>query len=260
MIEPFGREELLAMLLARVPEGVLDMVAAVSPGDAAELARLRDTLADLALAAEPVAPPPSLRERVLARRLRRPERPVLVVLDMLNDHLTPGLPMEVPRARDIVPALQRRLAEARARRTPVVYVCDSHEDDDGDGLPDHARAGTEGAEVWPALAPEEGDRVVTKGGYSGFHGSDLGRVLDELDADEIVLTGCATEIGLMATATEALDRGFVVTVPRETQAGMSAMGEHMTLLTLLTMKPHHPRYLRHRAPGHDVGHPPAPGA
>src|SRR5580692_5737285 len=101
MIEPFGREELLAMLLARVPEGVLDMVASVSPGDAAELVRLRDTLADLALAAEPVAPPPALRERLLARRVRRPERPVLVVLDMLNDHLTPGRPMEVPRARDI---------------------------------------------------------------------------------------------------------------------------------------------------------------
>jgi nicotinamidase-related amidase len=246
MIEPFGREELLAMLLARVPEGVLDMVAAVSPDDAAELARLRDTLADLALVAEPVAPPPALRERILSRRPRprRPERPVLVVLDMLNDHLTPGRPMEVPRARDIVPALQRRLAEARARSMPIVYVCDSHDDDDGAGLPDHALAGTPGADVWPALAPEPGDHIVKKGGYSGFHGSDLGRVLDELDADEIILTGCATEIGVNATAADALDRGFVVTIPRDCQAGVSAIGEHMTLLTLLTMPPHHPRYLR----------------
>ena len=87
--------------------------------------------------------------------------------------------MEVPRAREIVPALQRRLAEARARRAPVVYVCDSHEDDDGDGLPDHARAGTEGADVWPALAPEPGDRVVRKGGYSGFHGSDANTVSND---------------------------------------------------------------------------------
>jgi nicotinamidase-related amidase len=249
MIEPFGREELLAMLLARKPEGVLDMVAAASPADGAELARLRDDLADLALAAEPVAPPPSLRERLLARRprLRQPEHPVLVVLDMLNDHLTPGQPMEVPRARDIVPALQRRLADARARSIPVVYVCDSHEGDDGDGLPDHARAGTEGAEVWPALAPQPGDRIVKKPGFSGFHSSNLGPVLDDLDADEIILTGCATEIGLMATAAAALDRGFVVTVPADAQAGMSEMGEQVALLTLLTMRPHDPRYLRPRA-------------
>ncbi len=249
MIEPFGREELLAMLLARKPEGVLDMVAAASPGDGAELVRLREALADLALVADPVAPSPGLRDRVLAHRPRRPRHPVLVVLDMLNDHLAPGRPMEVPRARDIVPALQRRLAEARARSTPIVYLCDSHEGDDGDGLPDHARAGTEGAEVWPALAPQPGDRVVTKSGYGGFHGSDLGATLDALDADEIILTGCATEVGLMATATEALDRGFVVTVPADTQAGMTAMGEQLALLTLMTMRPHDPRYLRRRSAG-----------
>ena len=100
MIEPFGREELLAMLLARKPEGVLDMVAAASPEDAAELVRLRESLVDLALVAEPVVPRPGLRERVLAHGLCRPRRPVLVVLDMINDHLTPGRPMEVPRARD----------------------------------------------------------------------------------------------------------------------------------------------------------------
>jgi nicotinamidase/pyrazinamidase len=245
MMEPFGPDELLAMLLACKPEGVLDMIAAASPADGAEIARLREDLADLAYAAEPVAPPPGLRDRLLARRPRprRPVRPVLIVLDMLNDHLTEGLPMEIPRARDIVPALQRRLADARARQIPVVYVCDSH-GDAPHALPSHALEGSQGAEVWPALAPEPGDRVVRKGGYGGFHGSDLGRVLDELGADEIILTGCATEVGMKATATEALDRGFVVTIPGDGQAGMTALGEQVTLLTLLSMPPQNPRYLR----------------
>jgi nicotinamidase-related amidase len=248
MSERVGREQLLAMLLARTPDHVLDTLAALSPEDAADLAALRRDLADLALAPDPVAPPARLRARLLARppRPRRPSRPVVVVLDMINDHLTPGVPLEVPRAREIVPALAARLAAARHDGVPVIYACDQHEEGDPDFAvwPVHALAGTTGAEVWPALAPEPGDRRVTKPTYSAFHRSDLGPTLEALGADAIVLTGCATELGLMATAVDALQRGYLVTVPPDCQAGTSAMAEQMALLTLATMPPYDPIYLR----------------
>ena len=63
----------------------------------------------------------------------------------------------------------------------------------------------------------------------------------------LVLTGCATEIGIAATAHDALQRGFVVTVPPDSQAGASMIGEQVTLLALSTMPPFEPRYLRQAA-------------
>jgi nicotinamidase-related amidase len=248
--ERSAEARLLEGLLERHPDRVIDAGAALA-GEGDELRRVRDALALAAFAAAPVTPPGSLRERLLAAkpRPRRPRRPVVLVLDMLQDHLTPGRPLEIPRARDIVPALKRRLEEARAGSVPVLYACDSHSPDDPDFAewPVHAIEGTPGADVWPDLAPSPGDLIVRKRTYSAFTGSTLGPLLDELGADEIVLTGCATEIGLQATAVDALQRGFVVTIPPDLQAGTSPMGEQLTLIALGTMPPFEPRYLRKRA-------------
>src|SRR5262249_26254879 len=147
-------------------------------------------------------PPASLRERILAKKPRpvRPRRPAVVVLDMIQDYLTPGGPLEVPRARAIVPALKARLEAARREQIPVVYVCDTHAPDDPDYCvwPLHALEGTPGADVWPEIAPEPGETVVRKPTYSAFTRSNLGPVLDEMGIDQIILTGCATEIGIFA--------------------------------------------------------------
>ncbi|MCC6559143.1 MAG: cysteine hydrolase [Polyangiaceae bacterium] len=241
-----GRERLLEMLLAGTPDRLVSAMVASCPEDAAEVARLREELALLAHVPAPVRPPPALRERILRVRPRRPERPALLVIDMLNDHLTPGRPIEIPRARAVVPALAARLAGARARSIPVIYVCDSHAPDDEDfrEWPPHAVEGTPGAEVWPALAPQPGDHVLRKRTYSAFTGTELGPLLDRLGADELVLTGCATEVQVAATAMEALQRGFVVTIPPDSQAGASELAEQVTMLTLGVMPPFEPRYLR----------------
>jgi nicotinamidase/pyrazinamidase len=253
MIERIGREGLLARLLSGTPDRMLDAVVALSPEDTADLTELRLALVDLAAAAPPVVPSGRLRERLLAARPRprRPRRPVMVVLDMINDHLTPGRPLEVERARAIVPALQRRLVEVRSAGIPVVYACDSHASDDPDysDWPVHALEGTEGAGIWPALAPEPGDHVVKKPTYSAFTRSELGAVLEGLGADQIILTGCATELGIQATAVDALQRGYVVSIPPDSQAGVSELAESLTMLGLSAMPPYDPIYLRDRQPG-----------
>lgn len=252
MIGSTSKERLLEMLLAGAPERVTTALAALSPEDARALAELRETLVALAMSAPEVAPSSELRARVLSARPspRRPQRPVVIVLDMIRDYLQPGGPLEVPRARDIVPALRERLAQARAAGTPVVYVCDTHPPDDPDfrDWPLHAVEGTPGAEPWPAIAPESGDTVVRKRTYSAFAGSELGQLLEDLGADEIVLTGCATEIGMTATAIDALQRGFVVTIPPDCQAGNSAATEMASLAALSVMPPFEPRYLREASP------------
>jgi nicotinamidase-related amidase len=241
-----GLEQILELLLAGSPDVLMEARVAASPEDQADLALARRMLAELAFATKDVTPPASLRERILAKRPRpvRPQRPAVVVLDMIQDYLNPGGPLEVPRARAIVPALKARLEAARRDKIPVVYVCDTHAADDPDLAvwPLHALEGTPGADVWPEIAPLEGDVLIRKPTYSAFERSRLGEVLDEMKIDQIILTGCATEIGIFATAVDALQRGFAVTVPPDCQAGGTELGEKATLVALSAMAPYAPRF------------------
>jgi nicotinamidase-related amidase len=238
--------ELLESVLAGRPERLSDLaVAQLSPAERAILRTVTETIAALGVAERPVAPSGGLRAHILAsvrRRQSAQPRRALVVCDMINDHLTPGRPLEVPRARSIVPALSKRIDAWRATGAPVVYVLDRHEpgDPELDAWGVHAVAGSEGAQVWPALAPAASDRIVTKRAYSGFYASELEQVLEELAVDTIVLTGCATEVQLMATATDALHRGFAVEVPPDSQAGTSELGEAVTLGVLAALVPYAP--------------------
>jgi nicotinamidase-related amidase len=237
-------DELLEAALARRPDRVAEAALALLPGDVRQaVVAAQEELAALALAEPAVTPTPTLRARLLdtVRRAHKPRRALLVV-DMINDHLTPGRILEVPRARDIVPALMERIAAARQAGIPVVYVLDQHDPDDTD-LDDwgqHAIAGTEGAEVWPPLAPLPGDPIVTKPSYSSFYRSNLADVLDGLRVDTLELTGCSTEVQLLATATDALQLGFAVEVPPSLQAGTTVEAEQSALRTMQFLVPYKP--------------------
>jgi nicotinamidase/pyrazinamidase len=225
--------DLAAFVLAGRPERVEDGVLMLAPAEYRAAVRdVREAMATLGRAEEPKAPPAALKTRLLESLSRRTTRRALVVIDMINDHLKPGSLLEVPRAREVVPALKKRIDEARAAGVPVVYVIDEHEPDDPDldAWGTHAVKGTDGVDVWDELAPQSGDRIVKKPSYSAFYESDLTSVLDELKIDTLVLTGCLTELGIMATATDAMQQGFAVEVPPDSQAGscveleMAAMG------------------------------------
>jgi nicotinamidase-related amidase len=238
--------DLLAFVLAGRPERLTQVaVAQMPPEQRVAVGAVTEGIAVLAAGEEPVEPSAGLRARIVAstqtRLARRPRR-ALLVCDMLVDHLTPGRPLEVPRARDIVPAVAKRIDDARAEGTPIVYILDHHEADDPELVEwgTHAVAGTEGAEVWPPLAPKPGDKIVTKPTYSSFFASSLERVLDELAVDTLVMTGCATEVQLLTTATDALQRGFDVELPADTQAGYSGLGEKFAMGVLAALVPYAP--------------------
>lgn len=238
--------DLLAFVLAGRPERLNDAaIAQMPPEQRAAVSGVSEIIAALGLGEKPVPPSTGLRERVLAsfrERLERRPRRALLVCDMIVDHLTLGHCVEVPRARAIVPALAKRIEEARASGVPVVYVLDRHQPDDPEleecGV--HAVEGTEGAKVWPDLAPAPGDHVVTKPSYSGFHSTELETVLDALAVDTLVLTGCATEVQLLATAMDALQRGFAVELPPDSHAGMTEAGERVASGLLSGLAPYTP--------------------
>ncbi|MFO0677260.1 MAG: isochorismatase family cysteine hydrolase [Polyangiaceae bacterium] len=243
-----AEEEALAILSADVltvrPDHVVQARYGAMPEDVREVhVATRELVAALAYAAEPVTPSPSLRDRLFATLAsRRESKRALVVVDMINDHLGPGRALEVPRARAVVPALKCRIDDARASGVPVIYVLDRHDDDDADldewGA--HAIDGTEGAEVWPELAPSPGDHVVHKPSYSAFFGSSLEPLLESLGVDAITLAGCVTELQLLTSATDAAQNGYLVDVPRDTQAGMTEGAEAAALAVIETVRPYAP--------------------
>jgi len=150
----------------------------------------------------------------------------LLIIDMLNDFVQPGAPLEVPETRSIIQAIQDRVAAARAAQQPVIYICDAHKPDDPEfsrmGWPPHAVRGTAGAQVINELAPGEMDPVIEKTSYSGFHQTGLEGVLQSLKIDHLTLTGCVTNLCILYTAYDAVVRGYDVTVPRNCVANLAA--------------------------------------
>ncbi|OGP77923.1 MAG: nicotinamidase [Deltaproteobacteria bacterium RBG_16_64_85] len=153
-----------------------------------------------------------------------PSDRALLVIDMLEDFVRAGAPLEVPETRKILPAVRRRIARARKAGERVVYVCDSHLRHDPEfarmGWPPHAVAGTPGAAVVAAISPEPGDVVVDKKTYSGFHRTSLQSVLRRYGVREISLSGCVTNICILYTAADAAMRGYDVTVDETLVAGL----------------------------------------
>jgi nicotinamidase/pyrazinamidase len=151
-------------------------------------------------------------------------REALLVIDMLNDFVLESAPLEVPAARGIIPAIRDEIDRARKEGKPVIYLCDRHRPDDEEfarfGWPAHAVRGTKGAEVIEELAPAAGDVVIEKTTYSSFHGTDLDDVLRRMGVTDLKLTGCVTHICVLFTASDAVLRGYGVSVLEKGVAGL----------------------------------------
>ena len=160
----------------------------------------------------------------------------ILVIDMLNDFVRKGAPLEVPDTRTIIPVVQREIEKARAAGNPVIYVCDAHAPDDKEfskfGWPAHAVRGTKGADVIDDLKPAGNDIVVKKTTYSGFFGTELEDTLKRLGVDALRITGDVTHICVMFTASDAVLRDYHVTVVEKGVAGI-APEDHQAALRIM---------------------------
>jgi len=163
-------------------------------------------------------------------------REALLVIDMLNDFVRKGAPLEVPDTRTIIPVVSREIEKAHVAGNPVIYVCDAHAPDDKEfskfGWPAHAVRGTAGARVIEELNPSEGDIVIPKTTYSGFFGTELDKTLKRLGVDSLRITGDVTHICVMFTASDAILRDYHVTVVEKGVAGI-AQEDHQAALRIM---------------------------
>lgn len=173
-------------------------------------------------------------------------RKALLVVDMLHDYVDKDSPMEIPLARSIVPALKRRLEQARAEGIPVIFINDVHDDDDPDFQvwPKHAVRGTRGAEVIPPLRPRAEEYAVDRISYSAFFETKLEAILTELGVTDLILCGQAADACVMMTGVDALMRGFHIEVPEDSVAGTTEEGKVFALRRLALLKPYGDRRRR----------------
>ena len=140
----------------------------------------------------------------------------LLIVDMLNDFVDKnGVLYCGETAQAIIPFIKKRLETFRNRGDLVIYLKDSHDEDDREfeRFPSHCVAGTWGNEIITELAPKPGEKVVPKKRFSGFYGTDLESILDSAGVDEVEIVGVCTSICVMDTVGGLADRDYKISVP-----------------------------------------------
>lgn len=166
---------------------------------------------------------------IAAERLKRP---ALLIVDMQNDFVRPGAPLEVPDARDTLDAHRRLIECFRKLMRPVVYTkflstpyrsllwtwskeCEPPTRCCWKGHKRRYQDFTEElecTEIVPELAPQPKDLVVEKYGYGAFHGTPLADMLHGHGVESLVVTGTVTQICVEETARQAFHHGFRTTL------------------------------------------------
>ncbi len=141
-------------------------------------------------------------------------KPVLIVIDMLQDFLTSW---EAGRKQRLVQSINGLVGVLRSFSHPVIWVRQEFEPDLRDAFPEMRAKGihltikgTPGCEILPELAVAPSDIVILKKRYSAFYGTVLDEALARLAPDAIILAGINTHACIRTTAIDAYQRDWNV--------------------------------------------------
>lgn len=158
----------------------------------------------------------------------RKEDCVLLIIDMQNDFIAKGAPIECPGGRDIIPRIQVLKAWANDNGIPIVYTQETHRKQKVDfGLelersePEHCVEGTPGIRIVEALKPDERDYVIRKPRYSAYYQTDFELLLKGLKRKVVIIVGAATNVCVYASALETQQRDMYAVVVSDCVAGTS---------------------------------------
>ncbi len=142
------------------------------------------------------------------------QRPVLIVIDMLNDFLEKWA--AAPR-NELVRSINELVGLMRQLGRPIIWVRQEFEPDLRDAFPEMKDKGirvtikgTPGCEIVADLATAPSDPVVVKKRYSAFFGTELEPMLQRLSPDVLILAGINTHACVRMTAIDAYQRDWRV--------------------------------------------------
>lgn len=152
-----------------------------------------------------------------------PERCALIVVDMQDEFVRPRWsPFWVPEATRQVPRIKRLIERCRQRDIPVIFTVFSRTHGyldrpaTGSTMPnrfaqvkDQSQFFVKG-DIYPELAPREGEIVIHKPSYGAFYDTPLETILKNLRKDAVIICGTLTNYCCGMTARQAYERGFSV--------------------------------------------------
>jgi ureidoacrylate peracid hydrolase len=170
----------------------------------------------------------------------------LVVIDLQNAFMLPGMPVEVPAAREIVPNVNRLAAATRAAGGKVVWVkmCLEGQSEawrvffDGDprrSTLTELTPGARGFELYADLDVRPGDLTVIKRRYSAFiqGSSDIDRQLREAGIDTVIIVGTLTNVCCESSARDAMMLNYRLVFVADANAALSDAEHNATLGSIL---------------------------
>ena len=196
-----------------------------------------------------------LRAQVELRRAAGPaprpltgSRTALLVIDLQDFFMAPGMPMEVPAARGIVPNVNRLAGAVRDAGGLVVWVRMTA-DTDGprwssffamrpgwleEAMTELLRPGLSGHQLWSELAVQPADLVLDKTRFSAFiqGSSDLHAQLQERGIDTVLITGTLSNVCCESTARDALMLDYQVAFVSDANAARDELTHSTTLYSL----------------------------
>lgn len=153
---------------------------------------------------------------------------LLLIIDMQNDFIAEGAPIECPGGRDIIPNIKAMKDWANANGIPIAYTKEEHRRQKIDfGLelernePEHCLEGSAGVEIVDGLKPDASDYVIVKRRYSAYYQTDFEILLKGLKRSVVLICGAATNVCVYATAMETQQRDMYPIVIRDCVAGTS---------------------------------------
>lgn len=139
-------------------------------------------------------------------------KPVLIVIDMLNDFLKRWDRADRER---LVSAINDLVEIMRKTSRPIIWVRQEFESDLSDAFPEMRAKnihitikGTEGCEIDSQLNVAPGDILIIKKRYSAFYGTTLDEVLGQLKPDSIVIAGINTHACIRTSVIDAYQRDW----------------------------------------------------
>jgi ureidoacrylate peracid hydrolase len=170
----------------------------------------------------------------------------LVVVDLQNVFMLPGMPVEVPAAREIVPNVNKLATATRDAGGKVVWVkmCLEGQTEawsvffDGDprrGTLAELTPGAHGFELYEGLDVRPEDAVVVKRRYSAFiqGSSDIDRRLREAGIDTVIIAGTLTNVCCESSARDAMMLNYRVVFVSDANAALSDAEHNASLGTIL---------------------------
>ena len=156
----------------------------------------------------------------------------LLIIDMQNDFVLPGAPMEVTGAAATVANIAMVLNRFRRLQQPVFHVVREHRADGSDVDPfrrydfdagtTFVVPGTRGCEIVDGLSPIDSDYRLVKPRFSAFMQTELDFMLRRLQIDQIVVCGTQYPNCIRATIFDAVSLDYEVTLVTD---GCSAQTE-----------------------------------